>query len=134
MGAKHFDYAEVHHLSLGFGMIPARTVPKVKISNLRPLLDVPSRLVNPVIRAGAGALTVQGEIETGCYLRYDGGDVATVHDRNWKKLKTLSVVRDSYSVPSGFAAVRVDVADGAPRPWLELQILVTGEPIQIQRK
>lgn len=130
-GAKHFDYAEVRSVALGFGEIPARTAPRVKISHLRPLVDTPSKLVNPVIRTGAGSLTVNGEIETGCYLRYQGGDEATVHDRNWKKLKTLSVVRDGFLMPAGFAPVRVDVVTGTPRPWLELQIIVTGEPIPV---
>lgn len=130
-GAKHFDYAEVRRVSLGFGVIPARTAPRVKISHLRSLMDAPSKLVNPVIRTGAGSLAVNGEIETGCYLRYDGGDVATVHDRNWKKFKTLSVVCDGFLMPNGFAPVRVDIAAGTPRPWLELQTIVTGEPVQV---
>jgi hypothetical protein len=131
-GAKNFDYHEVHQVGLGFGFIPPRTNPRVRIARLRVLADVPSRLVNPVIRAGNGKMTVHGEIETGCYLRYDGGDVATVHDRNWKKLRTLEVSRENYIMPSGFATVRVDVGEGAPRPWLELQTLVTGKPMVVR--
>jgi hypothetical protein len=113
-------------------MIPPRTNPRVRISNLRVMCDVPSKLVNPVIRTGTGSLTVKGEIASGWYLRYDGGDVATVHDRNWKKLRTLSVVRDGYVMPAGFAPVRVDVADGTPQPWIELQTIVSGEPIAVR--
>lgn len=133
-GAKHFDYAEVRHVSLGFGMIPPRTNPRVRISDLRAMCDLPSKLVNPTIRTGAGLLTVNGEIESGCYLRYDGGDAATVHDRNWKKLRSLHVVRDGYVMPAGFAPVRVDVAVGTPRPWIELQSVVLGEPIGVLGK
>ena len=130
-GAKNFDYREVQQVSLGFGFIPPRTNPRVRIGRLRVLADVPSRLVNPVITTGTGKLIVHGEIETGCYLRYNGGDVATVHDRNWKKLKTVQVSREDYIMPSGFATVRVDVAQGIPWPWLELQAVVTGKPLVV---
>ena len=132
-GAKHFDYAQVRHMSLGFGMIPPRSAPRIRIKGLRHLRDVPSKLVRPVIRIGSGSLTVDGEIETGCYLKYDGGDTATVYDRNWKKLRTLPVASDQSLMPSGFAPVRIDVPEGAPRPWLELQTIVTGEPIHVSK-
>jgi hypothetical protein len=130
-GSKKFDYAQIRYVSLGFGMLPPRSSPKIRIIGLRTLCDVPSKLVRPVIRIGSGSLTVDGEIETGCYLRYAGGDTATVHDRNWKKLRTLPVVSDHSLMPTGFAPVRIDVPDGAPRPWLELQAIVTGEPIHV---
>jgi hypothetical protein len=115
-GTKHFDYTKIYEVSLGFGYIPPKTNPRVRISNVRVLADVPSKLVNPVITTGAGKLTVNGEVETGCYLRYEGGDVASVHDRNWKKLRELKVVRENYVMPTGFAPVRVTVAAGASRP------------------
>lgn len=134
MGSKHFDYAQVRYVSLGFGMLPPRSAPRVRIAGLRPLRDVPSKLVRPVIRIGAGSLTVEGEIETGCYLRYDGGDTATVHDRNWNTLRTLPVVADHSLMPSGFAPVRIDVPEAAPRPWLELQTIVTGPPIHVPKR
>lgn len=133
-GAKHFDYSRVHGVSLGYGFIPPKTNPRVRISKLRVLVDVPSKLVNPVIVTGTGKLAVNGEIETGCYLRYDGGDVAAVHDRNWRKLKELKVIRENYVMPSGYAQVRVDVAGGAPRPWMELQMMVTGKPMVVKKE
>jgi hypothetical protein len=130
-GSKNFDYSAVRHVSLGFGMIPPRSSPRIRITGLRLLRDVPSKLVRPVIRIGSGSLAVDGEIESGCYLRYDGGDTATVHDRNWNKLRTLAVTSDHSLMPSGFAPVRIDVPEAAPRPWLELQTIVTGEPIHV---
>ncbi|MEY3204036.1 MAG: hypothetical protein RLZZ21_367, partial [Planctomycetota bacterium] len=131
-GSKHFDYAGVRYVSLGFGMVPPRSSPKVRIAGLRSLRDVPSKLVRPVIRIGSGSLAVDGEIETGCYLRYAGGDVATVYDRNWNSLRQLRVLPDASLMPSGFGTVRIDVASDAPRPWLEVQTIVTGDPIRVE--
>jgi hypothetical protein len=130
-GAKNFDYSQVRYVSLGFGMLPPRSSPRIRITGMRTLRDAPSKLVKPVIRIGSGSLAIDGEIETGCYLRYDGGATATVHDRNWRKLRTLPVVSDGSLMPSGFAPVRVDVPEGAPRPWVELQTIVTGPPIHV---
>jgi dienelactone hydrolase len=134
MGSKHFDYAGVRYVSLGFGMVPPRSSPRIRIAGLRQLRDVPSKLVRPVIRIGSGSLAVDGEIETGCYLRYAGGDVATVYDRNWNSLRTLPVVSDGSLMPSGFGTVRIDAAADAPRPWLEVQTIVTGDPIRVEAK
>ncbi len=129
--AKHFDYGKVDGIRLGFGSIPARTSAKVRISNLRLLADKASKLVNPVVRTGVGSLTVDGEIETGCYLWYEGDEVATVYDRNWNKLRELKVARNNYVMPAGFGPVCVDVAQGSPRPWLEVQAIVTGDPLLV---
>ena len=53
-GAKSFDYkGNVGALALGFGYIPARTSPRVKVENLQLLGDRESKLVNPVITTGA---------------------------------------------------------------------------------
>jgi hypothetical protein len=130
-GAKHFDYSHIDAVGLGFGFIPPRTSPKIRIANLRTLADVPSKLVDPVIHTGSGRLAVKGEIPSGCYLRYDGGQTAGVYDRNWRKLRDLKVTAEDYRMPSGYAPVRLDVADGTPRPWIELQTIVTGEPMVV---
>jgi len=37
-------------------------------------------------------------------------------------------------MPSGFGTVRIDAAADAPRPWLEVQTIVTGDPIRVEAK
>jgi len=130
--AKYLSYGKMGGIDLGFGFVPARSHPRVKIENLRLLSERPSRLVNPMICTGGGRLRVAGEIETGQYLQYEGGDTATVYDGNWNKLKQLSVTLSDYTMPSGFAPVRVQVQDGSPRPWLDVRFIAKGSPILIQ--
>ena len=133
-GAKHFDYnGNVGALALGFGYIPARTSPRVKVENLRLLKDRACMLVNPVIATGAGTLSVDGEIATSQYLSYDGGDKATVYDENWNKVKDLKAHPQGYTMPTGFAPVSIKVADGAPRPWLEVRFITQGEPMKVRK-
>ena len=115
-------------------MIPPRAHPKAGIANCRALEDRSSKLVNPVIHTGQGRLTVHGEIATGCHLVYQSGDRAAVCDRNWQRQRELDVALDNYSMPQGYAPVWGEVGDGAPRPWLELQVGVMGPPINVPNK
>ena len=133
-GTERCKYDRVNGVAMGFGYIPAKTSPRVKVENLQVLADCPIKLVNPVIVVGAGELRIDGQIESGQYLRFAGGDTAGVYDENWHLLKQLPVKRRSYLMPSGPAQVSVRVADGAPRPWLEAQFFAEGEPIQIPKE
>ena len=132
-GTERFHYDRINGVAMGFGYIPAKTSARVMVENLQLLADRPSKLVNPVIAVGPGELQVTGEIETGQYLRYNGGDTVGVYDENWKSIRQLSVTRRNYIMPAGAAAVSVRVADGAPQPWLETQFFSEGQQIRIPK-
>ena len=132
--AKHFEYGQAGQIDLGFGYIPARSHPRVKLENLRLVPANASRLASPVIKAGAGRLRIAGEIETGQYLQYSGGGTATVFDKNWNRMNELKVTATDYVMPQGYAPVKIETPDGAPHPWLEVQFITKGEPIIIPVK
>ena len=132
-GTEWFQYDRISAVAMGFGYIPAQTSPRVRVENLQLLADSPSKLVNPTIATGAGELGVLGEVETGRYLRYIGGDKAGVYDENWHLLRQLPVTRRGYLMPAGPAPVSVRVANGAPLPWLEAQFFAEGQPIRIPK-
>jgi len=116
---------------MGFGYIPANTTVSVKVESLRLLRDNASSLVNPVITTGTGTLTVIGTVQTGNYLKYDGGSTATVYDLNWNAVTTLPVTKQSFVMPNGTAPVSVTVDGSAPKPWLEVQFITKGDLITI---
>lgn len=132
-GTERFGYDVVRGIAMGFGYVPAKVKPQVKVENLQLREDHPSRLVNPVIVVGAGEIQIAGEVESGQYLRYSGGNKAEVFDENWKPLRQLAVtVRDAL-MPAGRVLVSVRVADGTPRPWLETQFFTQGGPVRIPK-
>jgi hypothetical protein len=133
-GTERFSYGVISGVAMGFGYIPAKASPRVKVENLQLLEDRPSKLINPVVALGAGELQVSGEVESGQYLHYTGGDTAGVYDENWHLLKQLPVTRRDYLMPSGKAPVSVKVAPGAPSPWLETQFFSEGAPIRIPKE
>ena len=76
---------------------------------------------------------IEGEILTSQYIKYDGGDKATVYDENWNTVKDVKVNLTNYMMPTGFAPVSVKVAADAPRPWLEVQFVTQGEPLRVRK-
>jgi hypothetical protein len=132
-GTERFPYSSVTRVCMGFGYIPASVAPQVKVERLRLMADVASSLVNPVVTTGTSALAVIGTIQTGQYLRYDGGTMATVYDLNWRAVQTLPVFNQSFAMPGGVAPVSVAVAAGSPQPWLEVQFVTKGSPIIVPK-
>jgi hypothetical protein len=133
-GTERFDYNQVTSVAMGFGYIPPRTNPRVKVENLRLLTDRASELVNPIITIGNGTLAVDGVIQTGQYLCYTNGDTAAVLDENRRTLKQLPVTRHEYMMPAGSASVSISVAKDAPHPWLEAQFTTQAPPIRVPFK
>jgi len=130
MSTKRTDYAQQREFRLVIGYLPPGTKASVHVEGLAALAEVPARLENPVVHVGAGALTVHGQIESGQYLQFEGGDSAAVFDENWNKLGDLRVTRTGYSMPSGFSPISIHSASKAS-PWLEVQFMTEGEPMAV---
>ncbi|HEY3321295.1 MAG TPA: hypothetical protein VGP72_12565 [Planctomycetota bacterium] len=134
MDTKRGDYSRVSWCRLGFGCVPAGKKASVLVEDLKTLGEIPVALQNPVIRTGAGLLTVKGSVESGQILQYDGGETATVFDENWKKLAELPVERNHFAMPAGWAPVSISAPGSDARPWLEVQFMTEGEPMPVPAK
>jgi len=51
-------------------------------------------------------------------------------DENWNKRRDLRLTKADYSMPSGFFPVSIYSASKAS-PWLEVQFLTEGEPMEV---
>jgi hypothetical protein len=132
LNTKSFDYdSPVKKIHMGFGYIPPKTNPKVRVANLRALGDLATELRDPVIRVGEGSLQVKGSVETGDYLQYQGGNLVGVYDENWNHKADLPVETSNFIMPRGKAEIQITVSDDAPRPWISTQFITLGEPIPI---
>ena len=131
---KRAGYGPVSSVSIGFGRVMAKTYPKVLVENLRMLGETPSSIKNPVIHAGLGTLTIQGEVKSDQYLWYQGGDKVGVYDLNWHPLATLPVVLQDYAVGKGFSEFWIDGECGNPPPWLDVQFITKGDVIPLKKE
>lgn len=128
---KGADYGVFRSVSIGFGRVMAKTHPKVLVENLRLLADAPSSIRDPVIHAGSGTLAIAGEVTSGHYLWYQGGDTVGMYDLNWHLVATLPAVRTSYEVDKGFSEFRIEGRCGTPPPWLEVQFITRGDAMPV---
>jgi hypothetical protein len=130
--SRHAGYGGIGTVSIGFGRVPANTAPKVLIENLRIVGEKPSSIRNPVIHAGAGTLTIEGEVKSDQYLWYQGGDSVGVYDLNWHQLATLPVKRENYEIDKGISEFWIDGESATPEPWFDVQFLTKGEVMPLK--
>ena len=89
METKSTDYSNVRRVKIGFGELPPGGQATVKVEQLTALGEIPVALEHPVVHIGAGQLRVRGDIASGQFLQYTGGDKATLYDENWRQRAEL---------------------------------------------
>jgi hypothetical protein len=129
--ARGAGYGEFGAVSIGFARIPANTQAKVLVENLRLVGNQPSSIKNPVIHAGAGTLSIKGEVKTDQYLWYQGGDTVGVYDLDWHLVQNLPVERKDYEIDHGFNEFWIDGEAANPAPWFDVQFIAKGEVTKI---
>ena len=128
---KRAVYGIFRGVFIGFGRVPANTYPKVLIENLRMVGEKSSSVKNPGVHAGAGTLAIQGEVKSGQYLWYQGGDSVGLYDMNWNLQATLPVVATNYTVEKGVSEFWIEGECAAPEPWFDVQFITKGETIKL---
>ncbi|MGD9418416.1 MAG: hypothetical protein Q7R22_005700 [Verrucomicrobiota bacterium JB025] len=81
---------------------------------------------NPRIRVDGGGLAVTGEVEPNEYLKYEGGDMATVYDENWNALRKLPARASGFTVGKGNNTITTEAGDGSDKPELRVQFITLG--------
>ncbi len=134
METKSANYSKVRTVEIGFGQLPAGGKANVKVEQLSALGEIPVTLNNPVVKIGTGQLRVLGEIASGQFLQYTGGNTATLYDENWHQLGGFPVEKNNYIMPTGHATVTVTSEQAAPTPWLDVQFITSGTPMTLTKK
>ena len=130
--AHSMDYAgTLSEARLGFGYIPPGGSPKVTVTGIELLDNLPGRLCDPVIHMGAGALRVHGVLDTSEYLTFTPKDGIQVFDRNWNFLRGLKSTAENWMAPQAAVDVWLENPEPGPQPWLELQMITRGTPFKI---
>ncbi|MGB0409119.1 MAG: hypothetical protein ACPGIC_03905 [Opitutales bacterium] len=115
------------------GLVPASTQANITVEGIKALKEQDSKLINPVIHCGAQSIQVLGTVQTGQYLEYTGGETAKVYDCNWNLIAELDVLKSGQGVDTGWQTVSV-TADNDEQPWMEIQCIVEGTPINIPKE
>ena len=79
-------------------------------------------------------MTLVGEVESGHYLWYQGGDSVSVYDLNWNKLKELPIKNNSYQASNGDNEIKIINNNEGNNPWLEVQFFVKDKAMPLGDK
>lgn len=126
----HGTLSSVH---LGLGYIPPGVSPKVTVTGIELLTNLPGLVRDPVIQMGDGKLRVQGELHENEYLTFDPKEGIQVFDRNWNFLRALKSSAENWTAPQGQVDVWIENSAPGPQPWLELQMITRGTPFKIHQ-
>jgi hypothetical protein len=102
------------------------------VENLRLVGNTPSSIKDPVIHAGAGTLSIKGEVKTDQYLWYQGGDSVGVYDLDWHLVKNLPVERKDYEIEHGFNEFWIEGEAANPAPWFDVQFIAKGDSVVLK--
>lgn len=130
--ARGAGYGQLSAISIGFARIPVNTQAKVLVENLRLVGNTPSSIKDPVIHAGAGTLSIKGEVKTDQYLWYQGGDSVGVYDLDWHLVKNLPVERKDYEIEHGFNEFWIEGEAANPAPWFDVQFIAKGDSVVLK--
>ena len=124
----------MHQARLGLGIVPPRTAVDVTVEDIRVMPETPARLERPTVRVAKGSLTILGDVPSGRYIWYRGGDTVIVRDLNWREIETLPVRKRDFVAPRGELDLQVESRVAGPLPWLEVQFFVEDEPLALSAR
>jgi hypothetical protein len=116
-----FDYAKIKAISVGLVGIPPKTDVNCVLENPRALSEIQAPLSNPVFEMGPARLPVSGEVNTGEYLSYAGGQTVQIRDADRKLLREVPVKADKWAAPTGRCEIGVRSDGRAPHLRLSLK-------------
>jgi hypothetical protein len=83
-------------------------------------------LQDPLIKVNGGGLSIQGKVQPGEYLKYEGGAEAQVYDCNWNLLRELPARKKAFILNQGVNSITTDAGRGSHNSDLKVQYITRG--------
>ena len=130
-GDAYYDY-DPKTIDIGFGRIPGKTNVHAKVEGIKALSEKEVVLHKLKISIdGTSSLIIQGYVRSYEYVEYLGGNKVTIYDRNWHKLREISVIKENYVMPNGYHKVTVSSEKNDSKVWMTVRFITEGEPIVV---
>ncbi len=125
-----FRYNAIGRISIGITDVPPGTTAVVAVQNVKALAEIEEPLSRLHLTANGGSLTVNGSVDSGNYIIYEGGNTAVIRDANRNLIEELPVSVDNWTVPAGVSDVAIST-DSTVKPWVKLLCKTLGTPFAI---
>lgn len=132
-GTHRSSYNRVGSFKIGFGHVKPKTNAEVTVEGLKALKEIETTLNDLTIKVAGGMLKIEGNVSSGQYIEYDGGDKAVVYDKDWNKLDELAVFKRNYVMQPEMSKVTVTSSNNnRVSPWLQVQFMTEDKPIVVK--
>jgi hypothetical protein len=128
MGTKHTRYSMVTWFRTGFCHVPPQTNTRITVRDIKLLKEIHVPLKKLTISSSTGELKICGDISTGDYIEYDGGDTAVISDANFHPKQTVQVENTQFTAKPGYDTYTFSADRQA---WIEVQLYTEGEAITL---
>jgi hypothetical protein len=127
---RGFDFTQVDGLYMGFmGIHPNDTV-TCTIESPQMLHEYTEPLINPVMLTSTGKLRINGTVNFGEFLCYEGGDMALIRDANRNILRKVPIEGGGNCIPKGEFQLSISAMNGDDQ-WVRLQMKYADEPFAV---
>lgn len=132
---KYMNYGGVVNASVRLGIVPPKTDAKVTVKGIRMLEECEAVVSNLTIKSKSGSLRVMGDLKSGEYVWYRGGESADIYDSNYKLLRSVECVNKNFVMPSGESTISISGKSSAKgNVSLQYLLMAKGESIEIKTR
>jgi hypothetical protein len=124
-----FDFKKIRRISVGLMGTPPHEKVECTIEAPRALFEENVDLKNFSIVSNKGKITLNGVMQTGQYVQYEGGDKATILNADRHIKGEIPVTVENWSIPQGKSIIRLSCEGG--NPWIRLVMKPTDVAFEI---
>ena len=125
-----FRYDRIDRISIGLVNVPAGATALVAIENVKALAETEVLLTDMQLSIGSSSLTVDGSVDSGNYIVYEGGDTAAVLDPDRNFVEDLPVTLNNWNINQGQSDVSLSCSS-VDKPWLKVLFKTVDAPFNI---
>lgn len=125
-----FRYDLINRISIGLVGVPAGETALVAVENVKALAETEVSLTDMQLSISASSLTVDGSVDSGNYIVYEGGSTVEILDSNRNFVEELPVTLNNWNIGQGQSDVVVS-SSSVNVPWVKLQFKTTDTPFSI---
>ena len=132
---KGFDYGHVERISMGFNAIPPGQEVRCSIAGVKALKEFGTNLRHPSLALNGRQMSFDTTVAPGCYLIYEGRDVAELRDANYRLLREVAVAGQRLQAEPGQNQAQVSYdGDAGPAPWSRWELRCCGKPEEVSAR
>jgi hypothetical protein len=125
-----FRYDRINRISIGLVGVPAGKTALAAVENAKALAEIEAPATDLEFTMGSSFLRVNGSVNSGNYIIYEGGDAASVLDPARHFINSLPVSLSKWNIETGPSELSLSCTS-VNKPWLKVLFKTFDTPFTI---